>query len=319
MIAAWLFLLLAPPDDTPEAVRDAVRRALVPIQKSVARYPDERSCFSCHHQALPLLALTAARERGFRIDEELYRKTVRFTHDFLAEGKKNYRKGVGQGGKASTAGYALLALEAAGHGRDDVTAAVASFLVGMNEKQGYWKLTSRRPPSGHSEIATAANSVRALRRWGAGDERVDARVARVLEWLRKAEPEDTEDRVFRLRGLAAAGAPKGEVDSAAKELLEIQRSDGGWAQTGDMESDAYATGTVLAALRETGLGNPGATRRGAAWLLSAQSADGTWHVATRAKGFQKYFESGFPYGKDQFISITASCWAVVALAHEAKP
>ena len=32
-----------------------------------------------------------------------------------------------------------------------------------------------------------------------------------------------------------------------------------------------------------------------------------------AKGFQPYYESGFPHGKDQFISIAASSWAVRAL------
>ena len=30
--------------------------------------------------------------------------------------------------------------------------------------------------------------------------------------------------------------------------------------------------------------------------------------------FQTYFESGFPHGKDQFISITATAWGVTALA-----
>ena len=39
--------------------------------------------------------------------------------------------------------------------------------------------------------------------------------------------------------------------------------------------------------------------------------DGSWHVATRAKPFQTYFESAFPHGKDQFISITASSRSTV--------
>jgi hypothetical protein len=37
-------------------------------------------------------------------------------------------------------------------------------------------------------------------------------------------------------------------------------------------------------------------------------------VTSRSKPFQQYFETGFPHGKDQFISSHASSWAVVSLA-----
>src|SRR5262249_13807004 len=40
----------------------------------------------------------------------------------------------------------------------------------------------------------------------------------------------------------------------------------------------------------------------------------TWYVRSRSKPFQTYFESGFPHGKDQFISLAASSWATTALA-----
>ena len=56
-----------------------------------------------------------------------------------------------------------------------------------------------------------------------------------------------------------------------------------------------------------------AVRRGVQYLLDTQLEDASWHVATRAKPFQKYFESGFPHRKDQFISIAGSGWATLAL------
>ena len=37
-------------------------------------------------------------------------------------------------------------------------------------------------------------------------------------------------------------------------------------------------------------------------------------MKSRSKPFQPYYESGFPHGKDQFISISASGWATAALA-----
>lgn len=55
------------------------------------------------------------------------------------------------------------------------------------------------------------------------------------------------------------------------------------------------------------------------YLLKTSKPDGTWHVQTRVFPFQKYFESGFPYGKDQWISAAATSWAVMALALTIEP
>jgi hypothetical protein len=60
-------------------------------------------------------------------------------------------------------------------------------------------------------------------------------------------------------------------------------------------------------------------RRGVGFLLKTQLADGSWLVHSRSKPFQTYFESGFPHGKDQFISMAASAWATTALALACPP
>jgi hypothetical protein len=83
-----------------------------------------------------------------------------------------------------------------------------------------------------------------------------------------------------------------------------------------MESDAYATGTALVALHQAGglrTAEP-AYRRGVRYLVSTQLDDGSWHVKTRSKPFQTYYESGYPHGPDQFISIAAAGWSTTALA-----
>jgi hypothetical protein len=82
-----------------------------------------------------------------------------------------------------------------------------------------------------------------------------------------------------------------------------------------MEPDAYATGSALVALHEAGglsCQHP-AWLRGLRYLLRTQQPDGSWHVVSRAKPLQEYFESGFPHGKDQFISTFATGWAAEAL------
>jgi hypothetical protein len=62
-----------------------------------------------------------------------------------------------------------------------------------------------------------------------------------------------------------------------------------------------------------------AYQRGAQYLLKTWKPDGTWHVQSRSFPFQKQFESGFPYGKDQWISAAATSWAVMALALTIDP
>jgi N-acyl-D-amino-acid deacylase len=125
---------------------------------------------------------------------------------------------------------------------------------------------------------------------------------------------------MQLLGLYWAGKPPDQLQLLAEAILSTQRPDGGWAQRPGLSSDAYATGQSLAALAETG--TLGATtpayQRGVKYLLSTQHGDGSWYVRSRATKFQPYFESGFPYGHDQWISSMATGWAALALGHAAE-
>ena len=307
-------------DEPPrvEAARAAVRRGLVPILKSVAEYPKHRDCFSCHHQAVPTLALTTARERGFVVDADAIASVVEHTEADLRSALEDYRKGTGQPGGVIRAGYALRTLELGGKGSDEVTSAVAGYLLGRSTPEGHWGNGSNRPPSEASMFTATHLALRGLAAYGdsAMAERIAERRAKALGWLTRTEPKETEDRVFRLFALKEAGAGAEALRAAATDLLEKQNPDGGWAQLDGGDSDAYATGSALAALKLAGgwdAEDPGFSR-GIAFLLDSQRPDGTWYVASRSKPFQPYFESGFPYGKDQWISMAASSWAVTALA-----
>ena len=57
-----------------------------------------------------------------------------------------------------------------------------------------------------------------------------------------------------------------------------------------------------------------AYKKGVAYLLSTQRPDGSWYVKSRAVKFQPFFDGGFPYGHDQWISSMATGWATAALA-----
>ncbi|HEY6168818.1 MAG TPA: prenyltransferase/squalene oxidase repeat-containing protein [Verrucomicrobiae bacterium] len=302
-----------------EAIRAAVAKSLPLLEKAARGSMEKRKqCFTCHNQGLPVMALTTARARGFAIDEENLRQQVKFTADFLAKNRTNYLAGNGQGGKALTAGYALWTLENGGWKSDATTAAVAEFLL-LNQKElEHWKPQSVRPPSEESLFTVSYVALRGLKTFSTPEqrERMDKRFEQVKAWALKTPAKSNEDRVFRLRLLRVASAPEADLRRAAQELLKTQRADGGWAQLANLESDAYATGTALTALHQAGgiTTTDAAYRRGLQWLLKAQLPDGSWHVTTRSTPIQTYYESGYPHGEDQFISITAAGWATTALA-----
>ncbi|HRH94905.1 MAG TPA: prenyltransferase/squalene oxidase repeat-containing protein [Prosthecobacter sp.] len=298
------------------AIRAAVARSLPLIERSSKIAIDERSnCFTCHHTGLPVMVFVTARERGFKIDAGNLQTQLQFTTDFLAKGRANYLQGKGQGGQAFTAGSALWTLKIGNSKPDTNTEAVIEYLLGHQKELHHWKPPSIRPPSEESAFSATFFALESIQHYQTPPQKVraDMRIAQARDWLIKTPAQNTEDRVFKLWALHSVSAG---TKSAAQDLLRTQREDGGWAQLENMTSDAYATGTALVALHRTGsvVADDPAFQRGLQWLLKAQLPDGSWHVVSRAKPFQKYFESGYPHGKDQFISITAACWATTALA-----
>ena len=142
------------------------------------------------------------------------------------------------------------------------------------------------------------------------------RIQRAATWLAAAEPKTTEDLNMQLLGLKWAGASSRDLQAGVRKLMQLQREDGGWAQTPNLPTDAYATGQAMYTLHELG----GWTNaRGARYLLETQAADGSWHVVSRAPKFQPYFEGGFPYAGDQWISSAGTAWATMALSYHVGP
>ena len=302
------------------AIRAAVAKSLPLIEASLKEHSARRDCFSCHHHGVGIVALRLAETRGFAIDKGNLADQVEVAETHLKGGLDDYRKGKGQGGGTTTAGYALWALDAGGRPRNDVSAAVVDYLLQSIGRSDHWSPSSdNRPPSEASDLTSTYLALRALNAFGSPEQknRVDATIERARQWLIKTPAKDQEDRVFRLLALDAAKAGAEVIRSAASLLLGLQRPDGGWAQIDGGTSDAYATGSTLFALHRAGAlsTDDPAYRRGLAFLIKTQGPDGSWYVKSRTRVIiQKYFESGFPHGKDQFISISGTSWAVMALA-----
>ncbi len=278
-----------------------------------------RTCFACHNQAHVLIAMRAAeRFAGIAVDPALSEANAKHSLKFLARNEEAYKKGNGQGGQADTAGYALWLLDLTRTPPNDTTSAVAEYLIQYHADWGYWRVSGNRPPSEASHFSTTYAALRGLKAFATAEQklRVEERSAKAKAWLEKTPTVDTEDAVFRLRGLCLVESSTEIRLKAVEELKGLQREDGGFSQTKEMSSDAYATGSAMVALAEA---NPECVkgdsyRKGVEYLLRTQLVDGTWRVKTHSKPFQEYFETGFPHEKDQFISSAATGWAVAALS-----
>jgi len=118
-----------------------------------------------------------------------------------------------------------------------------------------------------------------------------------------------------LMGLVWTDASRAQVADAIKAVRDQQEAGGGWSQFGRTPPDAYATGLSLYALHSAGIAATDDTyKKGVAFLLGTQYQDGTWLVRTHSFPVQRYFESGFPYGRHQWISTAGTSWASLAIA-----
>jgi N-acyl-D-amino-acid deacylase len=309
-------------DQGPAAVKAAVARGLERIQAGVANYPKHRKCFSCHHQAMAVFSLTAARQHGFPVAEGQIKQLV----DFSLPTFKNtaaIAKGQGVGGESVSVLYALQTLAVAEHPPDATTAALVDYLLVRQHAEGHWVAPVDRPPTMGSPFTNTGLAMAVLKHYAPppdqeGSAALRQRSAAALEkaraWLLANQPVSTEDRVFHLRGLVDAGAEAERITQARDGLLAEQRDDGSWAQLRGQDGDAYATATALVALRRAGLDvTHGAYRKGVQYLMRTQREDGAWVVQTRARPVQVYFDNGDAGGKAQFISFAATGWAVMAL------
>ncbi len=314
---------------TSEQVRDAITKAIPTLEAGSSGSANKRQCFTCHSQAIPVFAFVEAKRQGFKVNDDNLARQLKHTHDHLKRGLENYRQGKGQGGDVLTAGYALWTLDEGGWPPDEVTEAVSNYLLGAQSDLKHWRHRGSRPPTSGSDFTATYVAMRALQHYGTDTSKSNAiseRRERVTQWLEKEPAIETEDLVFRLNALLYSDSKHASMDESLHALISKQRGDGGWGQKDDMATDAYATGSAIMAIVNyqavSGISEQTTIQsilKGVAYLLENQLDDGTWHVSTRAKPVQEYFESDFPHGKDQFISIAATAWSTLALLHAIKP
>jgi ankyrin repeat protein len=308
------------------AIRAAATRGFAAIQAAQRVSRKTQSCAgTCHLQGYGSQAYRAAREHGLTLDEEVARADATRWFGLLASNLAGAVERTGLGEEAMTTAFALVSAHAVGLRPSLTTAVLARALALRQNPAGDWVAQATRPPSNTSSFMFTAVGLRALQLYAHPTQADDVarRVALARSWLESHGPEQTEDRAYQLLGLSWAGVRREQLLIRAGELLRTQQRDGGWTSLDGRPSDAYATGQALVALHDaTGLSLADeAWRRGIAFLLRTQAADGTWHVRTRLPPWVSppYYESGYPYGRDQFISVAGASWAVMALSRALGP
>jgi prenyltransferase beta subunit len=267
------------------------------------------------------MALARAKAKGFAVDDDALIREREATMATLRPGRERFLVGGGVPDLLDAA-YLLTGVGASGYEPDGTTEALARYLFLRQTQRGGFRIMMQRPPSDASDIALTALAVRALSLYGASiGPAISARIDRARTFLGEAEPRCNEDLVFKALGLRWAGASARDVEGTIATLVASQNADGGFAQLPGLESDAYATGQAIVALREAAgrRADDPVVVQGIRFLLARQLADGSWFVATRSPAAQPYFESGFPHGRSQFISVAATAWATMALADAREP
>ncbi|MCC6367949.1 MAG: ankyrin repeat domain-containing protein [Bryobacterales bacterium] len=300
-----------------KTARAAIEKALPPLYEGGREFFKRSGCTSCHHNLLPSVAFAMARSAGITLDEEKVRRNYLQSAAWVKGSQDGFLQDVRFPGGDTTAAYLMWGFEAGGHKRDRSTDAVVHHLAYSQVSDGGFRVRADRPPIESGRVTPTAVSIKALRAYTIPGRKadIDRRVQRAAKWLAEYRPRTGEERSMRVLGLAWAGGNADAVREAAGQLASTQRPDGGWAQLDSLSSDAYATGQALYALHLAGRLSKETLEKGVHFLLDTQLADGTWHVRSRAYPLQtKYFDTGFPHGRDQWISAAGTSWAVIGLS-----
>lgn len=314
-------------------VDGAIKRGLDFLAKDTVAWKKEHNCASCHHAALVVLALREAKDRGHTIDEPVLADMTKWMAE-SGDGKFGLKRPASAPNAASPkAIYFALALGSDSK-RDETSQKGLKLLLktvlSEQTENGSWSAwPETRPPifGDSDETLTTLATLALLPVAAAGD--ADAKTARdkAVKWLEATskidlapeskgagtllKPSDDDPQSIALRVVLwkKLDRPEKEWRVLMQKIKERQNKDGGWSQSKQMESDAWATGQALYALAISGVNaDDEAITRGQAFLVKTQRDDGSWPMKSRPTK---------PGGKGStsLIPITGagSAWATLGL------
>ena len=305
--------------DLPEKPCDlggTIDRGLVFLAKDALAWKNEHNCVSCHHAGLVIWSMREAKQRGHVVDEPVLAELTKWVAE-SGDGKTGVARPAGIP-KALNVKAVLFALALGADSEPDAISQKGMKLLVETVKSdqtenGSWSAwpETRPPIFGNSdESMTALATLAVLTAAATGDDSAKAVRDKGVQWLAETKPDDDPQSIaMRLVLWQRLGRPAAECAQLVQRIKERQNADGGWSQSKDMASDAWATGQALYALAHAGIkADEPVIARAHAFLIKTQRADGSWPMTSRpTKPGGEGSKSPIP------ITGAGSAWAVLGL------
>jgi hypothetical protein len=295
----------------------AIGRGLTFLAKDALAWRDEHKCVSCHHASLVVWSMREAKASGYAVDEPFLTDLTKWVAETSGDGKTGIPRPEGIP-RALNEKAVSLALALGSEGERDAAAQERLNILLQTVKSdqtdnGSWASwpETRQPIFGNSDERTTLAAILALLPAAAsGDDTANAARDKGIQWLANAKTDDDPQSIaLRLVLWRRLARPAEECTPLVQRIRERQNADGGWSQTTDMASDAWATGQALYALPHGGIqSDDPSVERGRGFLIKTQRDDGSWPMTSRP------IKPG-DEGAKSLIPITAagSAWAVMGL------
>lgn len=326
------------------AVQQAVQKSVAWLQNDMQTWHTEHGCAACHHGPMYLWSVSVAKQKGYAVNEPQLQELTQW---LLTDDQARIFPKVSEptkGAAVDSNASDRMTLEMMGHKNlSQPTIYLTHALNALPErdplKQIGWHKVIDHLSSAQNEDGSFAgrnawrpifNTPQILTRFvfAGVQDAIDSSTAgtiseRQLQVLRQAGtflsnqiPDETLQGIVlrilserRSSGPVSHGQPSASQATLVIELKKLQRSDGGWSQTDDRETDAFATGQSLTALQRAGVTSTDpAIRSGIGYLLQTQDSKGTWPMTSRPNP-----ETGKPAEFLNPITYAATAWATLGL------
>ncbi len=208
-------------------IESMMRRGLALLDKAGPSWRKHKSCFSCHHQTLPMLAMTETARAGVAAESAWMTAQADFTHKYFEDHIDVMNAGEHVPGGSVTASYGLWALSLSNRPADETTTAMVGYLLKIQgvvrmkdpdtgearaAKDGRWMTSCNRPPLQTSQIGMTVLALIGMQRYATDEQRPLLSVARerAEQWLGDAPLKSQEDRIWRLWGIHQLDGDAGE-------------------------------------------------------------------------------------------------------------
>lgn len=297
-------------------VSAAIDRGLAFLTKDAMAWKEKHNCASCHHAALVIMAMREAKHRGHEVDGTVLNDLTKWIAE-SGDGKFGLERPA-TAPKAASPKAMYFALALGTDPKPDAGSQAGMKLLlntvkGEQTENGSWSTwPETRPPlfGSSDEKLTALAILALLPQAAAGDESAKTARDKGIKWLTETKTDDDlQSTALRLVLWTRLGRPADESKPLIQRIKERQNADGGWSQTKELSSDAWATGQSLYALASSGIKPDDNTiSLGRAFLVKTQRDDGSWPMTSRPT------KPGGE-GSKSLIPITGagSAWAVLGL------